>query len=215
MRLCTFVFFLILPLYFCPSSGYSSPLPGIAQHFTPVAGSIIMPIGNEYLIDFDSTTNLQPGDILTLISPGEEVRHPITQEILGNLDSPAGFLQVTRVESGYSLAKLLSSATPPRAGNLLRRFSHVPTRFVDKQKNGTDIFHDLKKQLPKLNWLDARNRKKALLFFTLENNQVTVTDATEKILYSFNLTLDATENSPNSETASAATDEQTTARQKP
>jgi hypothetical protein len=187
MRLCTFVFFLVLPLCFFPSSGYSSPLPDIAQHFTPVAGSVIMPIGNEYLIDFDSSASLQPGDILTLIIPGDEVRHPITQEVLGNLDSPAGFLQVTRIKSGYSFAKLFFSATPPQAGNQLRRFSHVPTRFVDKQNDKTGIYDDLKKQLPKLNWLEARNREKALLFFVLEANEIMVRDTTEKLLYSFDL----------------------------
>ena len=41
--------------------------------FSSASGYIIMPIGDEYLVDLDATAGLQEGDLLTLVMPGEKV----------------------------------------------------------------------------------------------------------------------------------------------
>ena len=156
----------------------------IADRFSTLSGSIIMPIADEYLIDIDASASLQIGDILTLVTPGEKVLHPITREVLGTIDTPTGFLQVTRIQSGYSYARLLYADTAPQKGNLIRRFDHVPVRFVAAQGDATEFYRELKNFLPRLNWLQQNSADEPLLFFTLDGNTLSVTTASQQLLYS-------------------------------
>jgi hypothetical protein len=158
----------------------------IDQHFAPLSGSIIMPVANEYLIDLDSSANLQIGDILTLVTPGEQVLHPITKEVLGTINSPVGFLQVTQIKSGYSYARLLYSDSIPQKGNQIRRFVHVPARFLAKQGNGEELYRELKNRLPQLKWLHQGSAEEPLLLFTLEDNTLSVTTSSGILLHSYN-----------------------------
>ena len=41
----------------------------LKNDFSVINGIIIMPVGTEYLIDLDASSNLQTGDILTLVMP--------------------------------------------------------------------------------------------------------------------------------------------------
>ena len=120
-KLISFLFFL-----FCLSTPALAELPAqIKNDFAPVSGVIIMPIGEEYLVDLDASANLREGDILTLTAAGEKVVHPVTKEVLGTLDVVRGYLQVTQVKSGYSYAKILTTKTPPQKGDQVKRFEQV------------------------------------------------------------------------------------------
>ncbi len=148
--------------------------PQIKQDFAPLAGVIIMPIGDEYLIDLDVTSGIQQGDILTLISEGEKVIHPVTKEILGTLDVAQGFLQVTRVKSGYSYAKLLISQTPPHKGDQVKRFEQVPSRITDSVPE--QLRKELENGLPQLNWLGDTDTTQPILIFSMTGNTLVVSD---------------------------------------
>ncbi len=156
----------------------------IEQRFALLSGAIIMPIADEYLIDLDASANLQIGDILTLVAPGEKVLHPITKELLGTIDSPVGFLRVSRIESGYCYARLLYSSSAPQKGSLLRRFDHAPAHFIDKQGNHADLYQELKSRLPHLDWLLPESSEKPLLQFTLDDSTLSVTSPPDSLLFS-------------------------------
>ena len=156
----------------------------MVNRFATLSGSIIIPIADEYLIDIDASAKLQIGDILTLVTPGEKVLHPITQEVLGTIDTPTGFLQVTRILSGYSYARLLYADTTPQKGNLIRRFDHVPSRFIAAQGDAAEFYRELKNLLPRLNWLQQNSAVEPLLFFTLDGGTLSVTTASQQLLYS-------------------------------
>lgn len=154
--------------------------------FAPLSGYIIMPVGDEFLIDLDSSSALQEGDILTLIMQGEKVVHPITKEVLGNLELPKGFLQVTRIKSGYSYAKLLFSEIPPAKGDQLKRFEQVPAAFKSTA-NTTNLREELKSGLPQLNWLPENSSTQPLVTFELQHNVLTVKDPNGTTLKSYQL----------------------------
>jgi hypothetical protein len=166
----------------------------IEQRFALLSGAIIMPIADEYLIDLDASANLQIGDILTLVTPGEKVLHPITKELLGTIDSPVGFLRVTRIESGYCYARLLYSSSAPQKGSLLRRFDHAPSRFTDKQGSRVDFYQELKSSLPHLDWLLPDSNEKALLQFTLDGSLLSVTSPPDSLLFSGSIADDVPDN---------------------
>ncbi|SEA61958.1 Repeat domain-containing protein [Desulfuromusa kysingii] len=164
------------------------PLTSLAQipeqiknDFAPVSGTIIMPIGEEYLVDLDASSNLQVGDILTLIQSGEKVIHPVTKETLGTLELAKGFLQVTQIKSGYSYVKLLSAEMTPQKGDQLKRFTQTPTRFEFSQP-ADRIAAELKMALPQLNWLSDHDTTEPELIFHLADDKLQVTNSADVVL---------------------------------
>ncbi len=67
---------------------------------------VVMPVNDEYIVDLDDRNNLNIGDILTVVAPGKRILHPETGKVIGSIDNVLGFLQVTRIYSGYSLSRL-------------------------------------------------------------------------------------------------------------
>ena len=146
----------------------------IKQDFAPLAGVIIMPIGDEYLIDLDASSGIKQGDILTLISEGEKVIHPVTKEILGTLDVAQGYLQVTKIKSGYSYAKLLSSKTAPQKGDQVKRFEQVPSWISESVPE--KLRKEIKNGLPQLNWLDNTTAIQPILNFSIAGNTLVISN---------------------------------------
>ncbi len=146
----------------------------LKKDFSSLSGLVIMPVGNEYLIDLDSTSSLAEGDILTFVSPGEKIIHPVSKEVLGALDEIHGFLQVTRLQSGYSYAKLLSSDVPLKKGDSVKRFEQVPATIMS---NDPALSEQLKQTLPQLNWLSDSGTEAALLTFEIKEDSLLVTTA--------------------------------------
>ncbi|MCK4501484.1 MAG: VCBS repeat-containing protein [Desulfuromonadales bacterium] len=156
----------------------------LKNDFAPISGTIIMPIGEEFLVDLDASANLQEGDILTLIMPGEKVIHPDTKEVLGTLDLAKGYLQVTRIKSGYSYAKQLTGEITPKKGDRIKRFEQTPTRIEATQRDNS-LIEELKIALPHLNWLDSTDASRPELIFLLSGNSLKVTNSSGAELKSY------------------------------
>jgi hypothetical protein len=179
-----------LVLYLClllPTLATAALPENFIADFKPLDGTIIMPTGDEYLIDLDGADGLREGDILTLLAPGELIIHPVSKEVLGRLDAVKGYLQVTRVKSGYSYVRVLHSEMPVEKGAKLKRFEQVPSRFVDRQGSGETLRENLADELPQLNWLAETDPTEPLLVFSLENNVLAVTSNSGKLLHSYPL----------------------------
>ncbi|HEX9777007.1 MAG TPA: VCBS repeat-containing protein [Geopsychrobacteraceae bacterium] len=171
------IFTLCLVLLLCwPLTALAALPQQITDDFSPLSGYLIMPVGDEYLVDLDASDRLRVGDILTLVVPGEKVIHPVTKEVLGSLDTVRGYLQVTRLKSGYSYARLLTAGLSPEKGAPLKRFEQVPAVFV-AEPTGAALRAELQAELAHLDWLDAQSDSSAVLIFTLTGDTLTVKDA--------------------------------------
>ncbi|MEA3363676.1 MAG: VCBS repeat-containing protein [Thermodesulfobacteriota bacterium] len=177
-RLCLLVFFCF------PFTSLAEIPEQLKNDFAPISGTIIMSIGEEYLVDLDASTNLHEGDILTLLMTGEQVIHPDTKKVLGTLDLAKGYLQVTQVKSGYSYAKLLSEGVIPGKGDRIKRFEQTPTRFESTQP-AANLAEELKLALPHLNWLNEADKNHPELIFSLTDNSLKVTNTTGAELKSY------------------------------
>lgn len=176
--------FFITVLIFPLQAGAEIPNQ-IKEDFSPLAGTVIMPIDDEFLIDLDGSANLKEGDILALTTPGKKVIHPITKEVLGTLDDVQGFLRVTQVKSGYSYVQIISTQRPPMKGDQVKRFEQVPA-VIDHSLSNTDLATEIKNGLPHLNWLnDQSDHNNPLLFFGLKNNKLSVEDKDGIVLRSY------------------------------
>jgi len=174
-------FLLLLSL---PSAALAEIPAQLKSDFAPVSGTIIMPVGEEYLVDLDATSNLNEGDILTLIMAGEKIVHPETKEILGTLEQAKGFLQVTQVKSGYSYAKPLSAEIGPVKGAQVKRFVQTPTRFETIEPNST-MASELRLALPHLDWLKPGDTTAPELIFTLNAEDLTVSNSSGATLKTY------------------------------
>jgi hypothetical protein len=186
-----FISKLILLCLFCfPTSAFADFSAAVQEDFAVVDGVVVMPIDDEFIIDLDARSNLQVGDILTLVNPGTKILHPVTKEVIGSVVEPAGFLQVTRILSGYSYAKALTPGLAPQAGAPVKRFEQVPARFVLETDGDEQAMRRFKTNLPQLEWLEEAERERALLTFTQQGNSIEVRNAAGDALHSYRLTED-------------------------
>ncbi len=128
-------------------------LDRVQDDFKSVSGYLVMPVGQEFLVDLDAASGVRTGDLLSVVVPGEKVFHPVTKEVLGTLDEVKGFLQVTRVKSGYSYAKVLGDATGLKPADAVKRFDQVPALFWDYTGQGEPFYNELATALPHLDWM--------------------------------------------------------------
>ncbi|MBN2426968.1 MAG: hypothetical protein JXK94_01375 [Deltaproteobacteria bacterium] len=128
----------------------------VGKDFQPVSGYVITAMQGEYLVDLDASQRLAIGDIFAVVRPGEKIIHPVTRKVIGNLEKAKAYLQVTRIQSGYSYTRLLGSdqGTKIEAGDVVRRFQNLPALFWDYSGAGEAIFAELQSALPHLEWAD-------------------------------------------------------------
>lgn len=181
------VFFFLLC---CPLGAYAELPARVDADFKVINGVIVMPLGDEYVVDLDASDGLGVGDILTLVTPGKKIIHPDTHEVMGSVNIPTGYLQVTRILSGYSYAKLLSSVSEPKAGAQVSRFEQVPARFNDNAGDQGVLARQLQMDLPQFQWLSPDAAEQALLVFTLEADTLVVKTAVGNLLHKYAVTSD-------------------------
>jgi len=147
-----FLLAVLFPLLF-PAMPRAAVIDQIREDFRPVTGYVIMPVGEEYLIDLDAANGLQVGDLIAVVREGEKIVHPVTKEVLGSLDEVKGVLQVTRIKSGYSYARPVVPAKGDISrGDKVRRYANLPATFWDYTGQGEKFYPELKAALPELEW---------------------------------------------------------------
>lgn len=161
----------------------------VAGDLAPLSGVVVMPAGEEYLIDLDEAKGVREGDLFAVVVPGEKIVHPVTQAVLGSLDLVKGYLQVSRVKSGYSYARPLDQTPALARGDQLRRFEQLPAQFWDYTGQGEGVYSALRTALPGLEWQTyaaaqaqrpdpprAPAGKVATLIFVLDDKGLSVKD---------------------------------------
>lgn len=129
------------------------PVDSVARDFKPLAGVVIMATGGEYLIDADAAKGAREGDLFAVVKPGERIVHPTTGQVLGSLDQVKGYLQVSRVRSGYAYARPLGKGEGIERGDRIQRFEQLEARFWDYAGGGEALYESLRQALPGLQWL--------------------------------------------------------------
>jgi hypothetical protein len=126
----------------------------IARDFGPLPGYVVMKENGEFIIDLDASHGIRLGDIFAVVGPGKEIVHPVTQKVLGKLETLKGILKVTRMAAGYSFARALDETPAITKGNAIRRYALLPAIFWDYSGSGKPIYSKLQQMLPQLKWLE-------------------------------------------------------------
>ena len=180
----------LLLLFFWPLAAMAELPEQVQSDLAVVAGVVVMPINSEYIVDLDDRDNLHVGDILTLVKPGKKIFHPVSKEVIGTVDEIVGFLQVTRIHSGYSYAKLLTAGAEPPNGASLKRFEQVPAILVTENEADQELARQIQVNLPQFHWLEDNQGGQALLIFNLQRGALDVRTAQGNSLHKYVVTED-------------------------
>jgi hypothetical protein len=168
----------------------SSCYADIANDLKPIDGYVVKAGENEFVIDLDATHGIEAGDIFSVMGPGEELIHPVTQKIIGRLEEVKGVLKVIRISDGYSFARPIGEAAEIKRGDRIRRFSALKAVFWDYSDTNRPLFDHLQNTLPFLTWQDYKTsqierppkpsplvEQSAILIFIVQNNILEIRDA--------------------------------------
>ena len=141
-------------IFGCSTVLQAGVVDDIAGDFKPISGYVVMPEGDEYVIDLDNTHGIATGDIFSVLAPGKKIVHPVTQKILGTLEEVKGVLKVTRIKKGFSFARSVGKPAKIKRGDPIRRYGNLTAVFWDYTGKGRSFFIQLQKALPDLKWQD-------------------------------------------------------------
>jgi len=192
-------FFVLVTLsLLVPWPAQAAVIDEVDRDFKSIPGYVIMEAEGEYLIDLDASKGIAAGDLFSVIKPGEKITHPVTGKVLGTLEEVKGILKVTRLQTGYSFARLLDKSTEIRRGDPIRRYSNMSATLWDYTGKGETFFSQLRDQLSELKWEDYQasqenrpEKPKALkaggpnLIFILTTDGLEVRDSEFQIIHSY------------------------------
>ena len=179
---------LAILLLMIPSTVLAELPTQLEKDFAPLDGYVVMPMGaNDYLIDLDASKGVRTGDIFSIIRPGEKITHPISGEIIGNLDGSKTFLLVTRLKSGYSYVQKIGGDGEVNKGDRIKRFDAIPARFSDTSNVDPGLKAELQSKLNRLDWLSDQSSTNPLLIFERNPNSLQVKNYDGTSLFSYPL----------------------------
>lgn len=117
------------------------------QFFKPTSGKIVSVEGNTITAEMNTKEGLKTGMRLNILKEGEPFRHPVTNEILGRMESQAGKAEIRTIQ-GDQMAGTVVEGTA-RVGDKLR-LSETKVKMVfiqDKTVDwylGDDLYRKLK-----------------------------------------------------------------------
>ncbi len=154
----------------------------VQEDLRPISGYVVMKQGGDYLVDLDARHGLRVGDLLSVVTKGKEVVHPLSKEVIGRLDEAKAVLQVVQMKTGFSVARPLTEPTDIVDGDLVRRFALLTAVFRGPAGRGKELYDELRKSLPELEWQgffpsgEGGGGPRADLVFSLENQELRMLD---------------------------------------
>lgn len=170
----------------------------IRRDFSPLSGIVVKRVGEEFLINLDTSQGLSEGDLFAVVTSGERLLHPLTHEVIGTLEEVKEVLEVTRLKTGYAHARPLGAGQGIAPGDPVRRFDQMKAVFRDHTGSGEELFRLLKGYLPALYWQkaeaahheapgreDGPMQEKTVLRFDLFEERLVVRGAKGQVLHQY------------------------------
>lgn len=95
--------------------------------------------GNNDIVYVKLAREAKPGDRFYIYHPFREVTHPVTGEKMGSIIEPVGILEITKLEHGQVLGKIMNSFTEIYAGYLLNPYFEMKPPVIEQPFRRPDI----------------------------------------------------------------------------
>lgn len=116
------------------------------QFFKPVSGKIIRVESGMITFEVGPSDTLRPGMRLNILSEGEPFRHPVTREILGNIETQSGRAEVREVKGNLIDAAIVEGSA--KVGDNVRiSATRVKMVFVQEKRIDWYLADDLYRRL--------------------------------------------------------------------
>jgi hypothetical protein len=124
----------------------------IVSDFSTINGCVVASKNNEFIVDLDESKGSHAGDLLAVVGMGDPIVHPISGKTIGNIDTIKAVLKITRLNVGFSFARLIKEISPIAAGDAVRRYGGLRADFWDLTGKGRPLWQLLQRQLPDIVW---------------------------------------------------------------
>ncbi|MBI5100810.1 MAG: VCBS repeat-containing protein [Nitrospirae bacterium] len=108
-----------------------------ASYFNPVSGSVDRTEGKTVYFSVGEKDLLKPGMRLRVSREGAPFIHPVTKEVMGKIETPAGKIEVREVKAGGSSGVMIEGEAKP--GDRVR-LSDTKVRMLFCQDKGVDWY---------------------------------------------------------------------------
>ncbi len=180
---------------------FSTPcFADIIKDLKPIDGYVVMAGDDGFIIDLDEDDGIGVGDVFSVLGPGTELVHPVTQKVIGKLDEVKGVLRVVRIDKGFSHVRPIGDSAAIKRGDPIRRYSSLKAVFWDYDGNNRRLYDRLQNSLTSLKWQDyqtsqdnrpaqpaADKDNNDALFFVADKNMLEVRDARFDLIRSYSL----------------------------
>ena len=92
--------------------------------------SVKIDLSNGDIVYVAGEKDLFPGDLFTVVAPGEKVRHPSTDKVVGRFYRYQGRVRILSVQEEAAIAEIVHTCRPIRIGATLRPFEPEPVPMV-------------------------------------------------------------------------------------
>jgi hypothetical protein len=90
------------------------------------SGRLNLATGDVVYLDGGRSAGMAPGDVFTIVTPGERIPHPVSHRTVGMLYAFHGRVRVLSVQSDTAIGEISQSCVPVRVGAMLKPFVPEP-----------------------------------------------------------------------------------------
>ncbi|MGK2945362.1 MAG: hypothetical protein ACSLFC_11550 [Desulfuromonadales bacterium] len=190
-------FFMLSLMFVWPAVGIAGVITDVTNYFKPSNGVLIATQDDDYIVSLDASAGVMVGDLLSIVTSGEELIDPTSGAVVGRLDTVKGLLKITKVRSGFSHARPLGTISKAQKGDIVRRYQNMTAIFYDQTGAGYGLYGQLVSGLPALEWQGYYPEQKAQeatyddnnglaqLVFVLAGSSLKVKDSAGQVVRAF------------------------------
>lgn len=166
--LCCLLFFVFV------AHGVSATLQDVLKDMQPLEAYAVDVVDGQVILDVGSEAGVVKNDLFTVFRAGRKLTDPKTGKVLGQIETRAGLVSITRVEKAFSYARSAGKTGQVKRGDKLVRFKEITSHLQDDSAGNSTFAFELKRGLQSLVW---QNRKTAAteLFFVRDMNTTSLT----------------------------------------
>ena len=159
IKLLLFISFLFFPINQVIGATLSESL---AKDFSPISGYILKSNKKACYIDLGTNKGGKSGDLYAVISPGEKLIHPKTNQVISIIDQVRGYIKITRVYPDYAIARLVHQNFPIKRGQKIRRFDCLRAVVREKSVLSSPYVSLFRQVIPNLEWLSVSDQNQSI-----------------------------------------------------
>jgi hypothetical protein len=142
----------------------AATLQDVMDDMQPLDAFAVDVMDSQVIFDAGSDKGVVKNDLFTVFRAGRKLTDPQTGKVLGQIETRAGVVSVTRVEKQFSYATPVGKSGKVKRGDKLVRFKELSAYLQDTTEGKTAFAFALQRGLQSLVWQDKKTKATELIF---------------------------------------------------